>query len=153
MNSLFHFSDSDGWSKIIKDQIDLISEQNIGCPLILLGHSLGSYMALNVLQQIEKLKTDVRVSGLVLSGSGYESKWLYRINKLIAKIEILDVEVEPLVIFFRSYHLSHSMIIFLQLGQRVIGYREMRIKSTNMSRILYAVVRLRPKLGLISCTE
>ena len=88
MNSLFHFSDSDGWSKIIKDQIDLISEQNIGCPLILLGHSLGSYMALNVLQQIEKLKTDVRVSGLVLSGSGYESKWLYRINKLIAKIEI-----------------------------------------------------------------
>ena len=45
-------------------------------------------MALNVLQQIEKLKTNVKVSGLVLSGSGYESKWLYRINKLIAKIEI-----------------------------------------------------------------
>ena len=61
MKSLFHFSDSDGWSKIIKDQIDLISEQNIKCPLIILGHSLGSYMALNVLQQIEKLKTNVKV--------------------------------------------------------------------------------------------
>ena len=88
MNSLFHFSDNDGWSKIIKDQIDLISEQNIKCPLILFGHSLGSYMALNVLQQIEKLKTNVKVAGLVLSGSGYENKWLYRINKLVAKIEI-----------------------------------------------------------------
>ena len=88
MNSLFHFSDNDGWSKIIRDQIDLISEQNIKCPLILFGHSLGSYMALNVLQQIEKLKTNVKVAGLVLSGSGYENKWLYRINKLVAKIEI-----------------------------------------------------------------
>ena len=88
MKSLFHFSDSDGWSKIIKDQIDLISEQHIKCPLVLLGHSLGSYMALDVLQQIEKLKTNVKVAGLVLSGSGYENKWLYRINKLLAKIEI-----------------------------------------------------------------
>ena len=88
MKSLFHFSDSDGWATIIKDQIDLISEQNIGCPLVILGHSLGSYMALNVLQQIEKLKTNVKVSGLILSGSGFESKWLYQINKLIAKIEI-----------------------------------------------------------------
>ena len=110
-------------------------------------------MALNVLQQIEKFKTNVKVAGIVLSGSGYENKWLYRINKLVAKIEIYRCGSRASSNILQNCHLSHSMRIFLQLRQQVTGYLEMRIKSTNISRILYAVVRPRQKPGLISCME
>ena len=96
MNSLLHLSDKDGWNKIIVDQIKLLDELNstIKCPLVLFGHSMGSYMALDICQRLsnthkEKKEDNLKISGLILSGSGYENKLFYQINKFITKLEVM----------------------------------------------------------------
>ena len=46
-NNLYHFADSDGWNQMVDDQLQLI--EHIGgdrpLPLIILGHSMGSFFS------------------------------------------------------------------------------------------------------------
>lgn len=95
--NLYHLADNNGWDQIIDDQyqlLDHIAEQQ-DLPLIILGHSMGSFMATRFCQLFRnkgirlegKLKD--RLKGLVLSGSNYAPPWTCKIVAAIAKIERL----------------------------------------------------------------
>ena len=91
-NSLYHFADKDGWNKLIEDQWHLIKHiaQKKSVPLVILGHSMGSYIALRFCQKYScRLADDAKtyLSGLVLSGSGYTPPILSRVGRALAFIE------------------------------------------------------------------
>lgn len=91
MNSLYHIGDSDSWSQMVDDQWQLINhlagQQHI--PLIIMGHSMGSFMATRFCQQygqqLRQLSTPL--VGLVLSGSNYDSPGAFKIAAGLAWIE------------------------------------------------------------------
>lgn len=85
---LGHYADSDGWNKVISD-LDLIVDdvsKRQQVPLILMGHSMGSFIA----QQYTVLHGS-KLSGLILSGSNYQKPFLYTVAKLLASIEKLRI--------------------------------------------------------------
>jgi len=93
-NSLYHIADNDGWNKLLDDQWQLIGHiaQTQSVPLILLGHSMGSYMALGFCQKYGKNFNNhfpTPLSGLALSGSGYNSPIISKIARSLAFIERL----------------------------------------------------------------
>ena len=71
-----HFGDRDGWQNVIGDLekvIETVSEREQG-PLVLGGHSMGSFIALAGAEQ-----HGARLSGLVLCGSDHHSSGYYRL--------------------------------------------------------------------------
>ena len=73
------FSAEDGWNKVVAD-VDRVRQhvasQHPGVPLILLGHSMGSFMARHYF-----LQHGTKLNGLVLSATGYRQRplaWLLR---------------------------------------------------------------------------
>ncbi len=87
-NNLYHFADSDGWNQMVDDQLQLI--EHIGgdhpLPLIILGHSMGSFLAMHTCQRYaDKLSSGLK--GLVLSGSNYAPPWFCSTASQIARIE------------------------------------------------------------------
>ena len=93
-NSLFHLADDNGWKQLIEDQWHLIGHigKNLQLPLVILGHSMGSYMALGFCQQYgASFDSDLptELAGLALSGSGYRHPIISHIAHYIAKIERL----------------------------------------------------------------
>ena len=92
--NLYHLADNNGWNQMIDDQWQLI--EHIGAqndlPLIILGHSMGSFMATRFCQtyanKIQHRFAD-RLKGLVLSGSNYAPPLACKIVAAIAKIECL----------------------------------------------------------------
>ena len=94
-NNLFHLADNDGWNQIIDDQFQLIERlagQN-DLPLVILGHSMGSFMATRFCQiySDKGIRLEGRLKALVLSGSNYAPAWSFRIAASIANIERLRV--------------------------------------------------------------
>lgn len=84
-DELGHFADENGWNKVISDVAlvqDSIRFQVPDVPLVLLGHSMGSYIAQSFLMQGHG-----RVSALILSGSTYNSRLQLWIGHWIAAIE------------------------------------------------------------------
>lgn len=93
-NSLFHLADNDGWNQLIEDQWHLIRHfgKNLQVPLIILGHSMGSYMALDLCQRYgNRFNSDfpLDLAGLALSGSGYRHPFISGIGQYIAQLERL----------------------------------------------------------------
>lgn len=91
-DSLYHIADSDGWNKLILDQWQLINHlgNSHDVPLIIMGHSMGSYMALRFCQRYARhlnKSASISLSGLILSGSGYTAPTLSRIARGLAFIE------------------------------------------------------------------
>jgi alpha-beta hydrolase superfamily lysophospholipase len=91
-NSLYHNGDKNSWNQMIDDQWQLInhiaSEQQL--PLIIMGHSMGSFMATRFCQIYgRQLQSNIqgRLRGLVLSGSNYDSPAAFKIAAGIAWIE------------------------------------------------------------------
>lgn len=85
--NLFHFADRDGWNQLIRDQwqiIEHLAGQN-NLPLIILGHSMGSFMALHFCQLFANKLS--RLKGLVLSGSNYAPPWLCKLFAGVARLE------------------------------------------------------------------
>ncbi len=82
-----HYADHDGWRKTVSDLNRLkrhAFEQNPDLPLILLGHSMGSYVALAaVMAEAESY------AGLLLTGSGLNPKLLLRLGLAATWFEIL----------------------------------------------------------------
>ncbi len=73
-NPLGHFADRDGWQLLVDDTAVVGAEVNARfgkAPVILLGHSMGSYLA----QQTATVSGDT-LTGLILSGSA----WLPRLK-------------------------------------------------------------------------
>ncbi|AZE96191.1 Lysophospholipase [Pseudomonas orientalis] len=79
------FAENDGWNKVVGDLASLnqhIGQQHPGVPIILLGHSMGSYIA-----QAYMLHHSASLHGAILSGSNFQPVALYRAARLIARIE------------------------------------------------------------------
>jgi alpha-beta hydrolase superfamily lysophospholipase len=82
---LGYFADSDGWQQLSDDGLlvtDAIAERFPEVPLVLLGHSMGSYIA-----QYFAMQHGHRLSALVLSASTWPDKSKLIPGRLIAKIE------------------------------------------------------------------
>lgn len=85
--TLGHFADDDGWCKVVSDLASLnqyIGQQHPGVPIILLGHSMGSYLAQGYL-----LHHSASLHGAILSGSNFQPPALYRAARQIARLEKL----------------------------------------------------------------
>ena len=84
--NLGHYTDQDGWNKVIGDAL-LVQEDILtrfaGLPLVLLGHSMGSYIA-----QSFMMRHGGDVQALILSASTYASRLQLRIGHLLAAFEV-----------------------------------------------------------------
>jgi alpha-beta hydrolase superfamily lysophospholipase len=82
-----HYSDEDGWNRVISD-MDLVGRQIKkrfpSLPLFIFGHSMGSFI---VMQYLIKLQPDI--AGLIISGSNYSPPLKYIAAARIAKLERL----------------------------------------------------------------
>lgn len=79
-----HFADSDGWSKVVGDLACLLEharQRSPALPVLLFGHSMGSFVARAVLLARPKL-----VDGLVLSATGFRQTALARVLAGIAAV-------------------------------------------------------------------
>jgi len=85
--TLGHFADDDGWCKVVSDLASLqqhMGQQYPGVPILLLGHSMGSYIA-----QAYLLHHSASLHGAILSGSNFQPVALYRAARQIARLERL----------------------------------------------------------------
>ena len=81
---LGYFADRDGWDVILKDAHDVsldVKKQFPHVPFILLGHSMGSFLAREYALRFGK-----ELDGLVLSGTGFYGKPLCAAGRLLAKL-------------------------------------------------------------------
>ncbi|MCY1284082.1 Monoacylglycerol lipase [compost metagenome] len=82
---LGHYAGHDGWQRVVDDLGDLrqhIRQQHPDVPVILIGHSMGSYIG-----QAWLLRHSTEVQGAILSGSNYQPLGLYRAAAAIARFE------------------------------------------------------------------
>ena len=85
--TLGHFADDDGWCKVVGDLASLnqhIGQQHPGVPILLIGHSMGSYIA-----QAYLLHHSASLNGAILSGSNFQPVALYGAARVIARVERL----------------------------------------------------------------
>ena len=90
-DELGHFADSGGWQKVVSDAElvnDFVQQQFAGTPIVLLGHSMGSYIA-----QTFAMQYGSRLSGLILSASTWPSRLQLAPAKLLARIEALRLGI------------------------------------------------------------
>lgn len=81
------YAEKDGWNKVVGDLASLnqhIGQQHPGMPIVLLGHSMGSYIA-----QAYLLHHSASLDGVILSGSNFQPVALYRAARAIARFERL----------------------------------------------------------------
>lgn len=77
-----YFADDKGWNRLIQDLdsvIRLMAQRRPGLPIVLLGHSMGSFLAREY-----ALRYPERISALVLSGTGYYPPMLCRLGLALA---------------------------------------------------------------------
>jgi alpha-beta hydrolase superfamily lysophospholipase len=82
---LGHLGDSDGWAKTAADLWTLnrrIAADALGVPIVLLGHSMGSFLA----RQFAFEHSDA-LAGLVLSGSNGKPPAMATVGRLLARVE------------------------------------------------------------------
>ena len=80
-----HFSNRDGWRLLTEDGLrvnDMAGDQYPGIPIVLLGHSMGSYLA-----QTFAMEHGYRLTALALSASTWPDRVLIFGGRVIAKIE------------------------------------------------------------------
>ena len=83
--SLGHYADKDGWNKLIADALLVQDEARANypdLPVVLLGHSMGSYIAQSFVMRHPK-----KVSHLILSASTYAPRMRLRLGKLLATFD------------------------------------------------------------------
>ncbi|SCY82102.1 alpha/beta hydrolase [Alkaliphilus peptidifermentans] len=86
IENLGYFAEDEGWSKVIADMNQLttiIKEENPNIPVILFGHSMGSFLTRGYIQAYG---TDV--SAVILCGTGGSQGILGDIAVLLAKLEV-----------------------------------------------------------------
>lgn len=77
------FAEEDGWETIIDDLYEitlLIKKMHPNLPIVMLGHSMGSFM---VRHYIIKYGTNIKAA--VICGTAFHPKWLLIISKAVAK--------------------------------------------------------------------
>ncbi len=84
---LGHYADHDGWNKVIDDAFQVrqnLLQRHAGIPLIVLGHSMGSYIA-----QCSLMRSPQGISMLILSATTYPSRLQLKLGRMLAGFEIL----------------------------------------------------------------
>jgi len=79
------FAERDGWRKCLDDLAQLhrrIAADHPGLPVLLIGHSMGSFMAQQVISE-----RGAELAGAVLSGSGGRPSALASAGRFVARIE------------------------------------------------------------------
>lgn len=79
-----HFADKEGWARVLADVAQLqrtVAERHGKLPLVLAGHSMGSFIALAYAQQHGS-----SLDGLILCGSDYKTPWLWKLALLPVKM-------------------------------------------------------------------
>lgn len=91
VDSLYHVADNDGWNQMVDDQWQLINHiaAEHDLPLVILGHSMGSFMATHFCQRYAKELASKQLRGLILSGSNYDAPGAFKVVAGLAKIERL----------------------------------------------------------------
>lgn len=80
-----HFSGVDGWNKVVSDVRSVVEAKVDSAsrdPYFLFGHSMGSFIAQAFTQQYA-----AKVSGVILSGTGYQPAWYLQANEWVSKME------------------------------------------------------------------
>lgn len=83
--NLGHFADENGWESVVNDLHNIttkIKEKNPNLPIILLGHSMGSFLSKSYIQ-----KYGHELAGVILSGTNSDQGLLSDVGILIAKCE------------------------------------------------------------------
>ena len=81
------FADNDGWQKVLQDidcVVNEIKQRHADLSLIMLGHSMGSYMLQSYL-----IEQKPKLAAAVFSGSNYAPALLLTLGRLVASMEIL----------------------------------------------------------------
>ncbi|MFC3676157.1 alpha/beta hydrolase [Ferrovibrio xuzhouensis] len=84
---LGHFADRDGWNRAVADLAavcDLAAQRHPGLPVLLFAHSMGSFMAQQLLYEYSD-----RIAGCVLCGSNGKPPALAAAGRLVARAEKL----------------------------------------------------------------
>jgi alpha-beta hydrolase superfamily lysophospholipase len=87
-----HLADTNGWKKTISDMVLLnakIRDQHGDCPIILLGHSMGSFMAQHYMAEHGNT-----IAAVALSATNGPSGLIGKIGKLVTRIEKFRVGSE-----------------------------------------------------------
>ena len=84
-----YFADEDGWHKVVED-VRIVNEHIAGAqptkPVIMLGHSMGSFIA-----ETFAMHYGERLQGLLLSGSSWPQRLQLLPGRLLAKLESFRV--------------------------------------------------------------
>lgn len=84
-DDLGYFADENGFDKVVGDMLKLsqhIKHEHSGLPLLLFGHSMGSFLARRYVQFDQSY-----IDGLILSGTGGDQGVMGKIGRSVAKIE------------------------------------------------------------------
>lgn len=80
-----HFADADGWNRVIAD-VGVVNDWSrkrwADTPFVVLGHSMGSFIA-----QGFAMRRPASMSALILSGSTLPSRFETRLGRLLARFE------------------------------------------------------------------
>lgn len=79
-----HYADNNGWTKVISDVLRVrqrIADQYPQVPVVLLGHSMGSYIAQSVV-----IRHGGNNVGLILSASTFASRRELRVAHVVARV-------------------------------------------------------------------
>lgn len=80
-----HYADRDGWRKVVNDVTEVqtwIAHQYPGLPRVLMGHSMGSFIALSY-----AIEHGLELDALVLSGTDMKPNLYYRLMRLVLGLE------------------------------------------------------------------
>jgi alpha-beta hydrolase superfamily lysophospholipase len=124
-----HFGDENGFENIVDIVHDVqneIQSRHANLPMILLGHSMGSFIAQNYL-----VKYPSNIQSLILSGSAYNPTPLLHALKLVASIEKLRLGSKG----------ASKVLDFLSFGSFNNAFKPNRTASDWLSRDNDAVDR------------
>ena len=79
-----HFADHEGWQRVLADVAQVqrhVAERHVKLPVVLAGHSMGSFIALAYAQQYGR-----SLDGLIPCGSDYKAPWLWKLALLPVKM-------------------------------------------------------------------
>lgn len=82
---LGYFSDSDGWTKLVDDLhevTNLIKKEHEGLPIVIFGHSMGSFALRHYLTRYGE-----SIDGAIICGTGDNPQWLNKAALQLAKLE------------------------------------------------------------------
>lgn len=84
---LGHFADDDGWNLVVSDVMAVrieLRQLYPDVPLVLLGHSMGSYIT-----QCSVMRNAQDVAMMILSATTFANRFQLRLGRIVARLEIM----------------------------------------------------------------